>query len=174
LNLMIHATMDERGSTHNKGPMSRASRAIVLFIAQGGWSGKAPFAPGTAGTLVGVLILLCIKELSPVSYGILCASICLVGTWAAGRAEKILGCRDCHSIVIDEIAGYLIAMFLVPVGWLTASSAFFLFRFFDIVKPWPLDDLQDLKGGIGVMADDIGAGVYTNLVLQVGVRLLAS
>jgi len=154
--------------------MNRISRAVILFIAQGAYSGKSPFAPGTAGTLVGVLLYWGIKDLPPLSYGIFCVLVCLLGTWAAGRAERFLGCKDCPSIVIDEIAGYLIAMFLIPVDWYTVISAFLLFRFFDIVKPWPLQDLQKIKGGPGVMIDDIGAGVYTNLVLRVSVLFLAS
>jgi phosphatidylglycerophosphatase A len=158
--------------SQQKGLMNRVSRAVILFIAQGAYSGKSPFAPGTAGTLVGVLLYCGIRDLAPLSYAILCAIVCLVGTWAAGRAEQILGCKDCPSIVIDEITGYLIAMFLIPVNWPTVVAAFFLFRFFDIVKPWPLYDLQNIKGGLGVMIDDVGAGVCTNIVLQICMLLL--
>ncbi|HTG01049.1 MAG TPA: phosphatidylglycerophosphatase A [Nitrospirota bacterium] len=154
--------------------MNRASRAVILFIAQGAYSGKFPIAPGTAGTLVGIIFYLGIKEFSLLFYSIACTVVLLLGTWSAGRAEDLLGCKDCPSIVIDEIAGYLISLFLIPFSWTAVAAAFFLFRFFDIVKPWPLHDLQSIKGGPGVMLDDIGAGIYTNLILQAGVRLVFS
>lgn len=154
--------------------MSRIARAVILFIAQGAWSGKAPVAPGTAGTLVGVLLYRGIQDLPWPSYAVLCVLLCALGVWAAGRAEQLLGCTDCPSIVIDEIAGYLVSLFLIPVDLYTIIAAFLLFRFFDIVKPWPLDDLQKIKGGLGVMLDDIGAGVYTNVALQLSLLLLAA
>jgi len=147
--------------------MNALSRTIILFIAEGAYSGKSPFAPGTAGTLVGVLLYLGLKNVGPIPYIILTCLVCIVGTWAAGRAEILLAKRDSPSIVIDEIAGYLIAMFMVPVGWGYITAGFFLFRVFDILKPWPLYDLQDVHGGLGVMLDDVGAGVYTNILLQI-------
>lgn len=148
-------------------------RTIILFISQGAFSGRFPFAPGTAGTLVGVLLYWYMKELPPAGYGILLLLITLIGTWAAGRTEVLLGRKDNPSIVIDEIAGYLIAMLLVPVGLWYAAAGFFLFRFFDIMKPFPLRRLEKLSGGLGVMLDDIGAGIYTNLVLQAAVFYLS-
>jgi phosphatidylglycerophosphatase A len=146
--------------------MSRVSKAVILFIAEGAYSGKSPFAPGTAGTLVGVLLYLAAKNAGLLSYSILTFLVCIIGTWTAGRAEVLLAKRDSPSIVIDEIAGFLISMFLVPVGWGYVVAGFFLFRLFDIIKPWPLFDLQDVHGGLGVMLDDMGAGVYTNILLQ--------
>jgi len=153
--------------------MNKASRAVVLFIAQGAYSGRSPFAPGTAGTLVGLLLYLGIKNFPPIPYGILCVILCAIGTWVAGEAELILGRKDSPSIVIDEIAGYLVALFLVPSGWGFVAAGFFIFRVFDIVKPWPLYDLQALHGGLGVMLDDIGAGIYTNIVLQIAAFFLS-
>jgi phosphatidylglycerophosphatase A len=146
--------------------MNKESRAVVLFIAQGAYSGRSPFAPGTAGTVVGIILYLGVKHLSPISYGILCVILCGIGTWAAGEAERLLGRKDSPSIVIDEIAGYLIAMFMVHAGWGFIAAGFFLFRVFDVIKPWPLFGLQEVRGGLGVMLDDIGAGIYTNLMLQ--------
>ena len=147
--------------------MNKLSRTIILFIAEGSFSGKSPFAPGTAGTVVGVLLYLALKNISPIPSAALVILLCVIGIWAAGRAETILGKKDASEIVIDEIAGYLIAMFMVPAGWGYIAAGFFLFRIFDIIKPWPLFDLQEAKGGLGVMLDDIGAGVYTNIVLQI-------
>jgi phosphatidylglycerophosphatase A len=153
--------------------MNKMSRPVVLFIAQGAYSGRFPFAPGTAGTLVGVFLYLAIKNLSPVPYLTFCVLLCGIGTWAASRAEQILGSKDSPSIVIDEIAGYLIALFLIPPAWGYIIAAFILFRFFDILKPWPLNRLQDVPGGPGVMLDDIGAGIYTNIALQMAVYFLS-
>ena len=147
--------------------MNKVSRAVILFIAQGAYSGRSPVAPGTAGTLVGILLYLGVKNLSPIPYGILCVILCGIGTYAAGKAECMLGSKDSPSIVIDEIAGYLIAMFMVPSGWGYVAAGFFLFRLFDVVKPWPLYGLQKVREGLGVMLDDIGAGVYTNIALQI-------
>ncbi len=146
--------------------MNRAARAAILFISQGAYAGRFPVAPGTAGTIVGVFLYEVMKNLAPGQYVALCVLISLLGTWAAGRAESLLGTKDSASIVIDEIAGFLLAMFMVPTSWGFVAAGFLLFRAFDIVKPWPLRRLQDLHGGPGVMLDDIGAGIYTNLVLQ--------
>ena len=151
--------------------MDKVANTIILFIAQGGYVGRVPIAPGTAGTVVGVFLYLGTKGLAPVSSLAVCVLLFLMGTWAAGRAEVILGRTDSPSIVIDEVVGYLVAMFLVPTGWIYIVSGFLLFRVFDILKPWPLKRLEKLHGGLGVMLDDIGAGVYTNLVLQLAAFL---
>jgi phosphatidylglycerophosphatase A len=152
--------------------MNRISKAVILFIAQGAYSGKSPFAPGTAGTMVGVLLYLLLKGMPLVWYLVVCVLVTGIGVWAAGEAEKLLGKKDAPSIVIDEIAGYLISMILVPSGLGYVVAAFFLFRVFDIIKPFPLYRLQDLHGGLGVVIDDVGAGIYTNIVLQLGAVLL--
>jgi phosphatidylglycerophosphatase A len=149
-------------------PKNRIAKAVILFVAQGAYSGRSPFAPGTAGTVVGVLLYLLVKGLGPAWYLAAAAAVIVIGIWVAGRAEVLLGKKDDQSIVIDEIAGYLVAMVLVPSGWGSIAAGFLLFRFFDIVKPWPLKRLQDLHGGAGVMLDDIGAGVYANIFLQIG------
>jgi phosphatidylglycerophosphatase A len=146
--------------------MERITRAVILCISQGAYVGRFPVAPGTAGTVLGVLLYLWMKALSPLQYASICVLLCVFGSWAAGRAEVILGRRDSPSIVIDEITGYLVAMFMAPPAWGFIAAGFVLFRAFDIVKPFPLKHLQDLHGGIGVMLDDIGAGIYTGIILQ--------
>ena len=146
--------------------MNKIFDKLVLFIAQGAYSGRIPIAPGTAGTVVGVLLYLLVRDLSSLWYGAACVGATVLGTWAAGYADCILGTKDSPSIVIDEIAGFLVAMFLIPFAWGSVAAGFILFRFFDILKPWPLKKLQDIPGGPGVMLDDIGAGLYTNIVLQ--------
>jgi len=146
--------------------MRTVRKHIILFIAQGAFSGRFPKAPGTAGTVVGVLLYLSLRGLDPVSYALACAGVTAVGIWAAGKADAILGSKDSPTIVIDEIAGYLVSLAFLPFAWWTVGAAFVLFRFFDILKPWPLFGLQRLPGGPGVMADDIGAGIYANLILH--------
>ncbi len=147
---------------------NRTAKTVILFIAQGAYSGRSPFAPGSAGTVVGVLLYLLMKELGAAWYLTAAGAVIVIGIWTAGRAEVLLGKKDAQSIVIDEIAGYLVAMFLVPPGWGFIVAGFLLFRFFDIAKPWPLKRLQGLHGGAGVMLDDIGAGIYANIFLQIG------
>lgn len=151
--------------------MGKLRDNIVLFIAQGAYSGRSPVAPGTAGTVVGVLLYLLVKDLASLWYGAVFGVVTLIGIRAAGEADRILGTKDGPSIVIDEIAGFLLAMFLVPFAWGHVAAGFILFRFFDILKPWPINGLQRLPGGIGVMLDDLGAAVYTNVVLQIVCRL---
>ncbi len=147
--------------------MSKTFDKMSLFIAQGAHSGRVPVAPGTAGSAVGVLLYLLLNELSPLWYGAACIGVTVLGTWAAGYADRILGTKDSPTIVIDEIAGFLVAMFLVPFAWGYIIAGFILFRIFDILKPWPLKRLQDIPGGPGVMLDDIGAAVYANVILQI-------
>ncbi len=153
--------------------MDRIKKAVIIFIAQGAYAGRLPVAPGTAGTIIGVLLYLWMRAISPAPYLVLCFIIIMIGTWTAGRAELFLGRKDSPSIVIDEIAGYLVAMFMVPQAWGFVVTGFLLFRVFDIIKPYPLKRLQNIHGGAGVMADDIGAGVYTNLVLQAAAFFIA-
>jgi phosphatidylglycerophosphatase A len=146
--------------------MSKLRDEIALFIAQGAYSGRFPVAPGTAGTVVGVLPVVLLRDTVYCWYALVTALAAGIGVWAAGEADAMLGTKDSPTIVIDEIAGFLVAMFLVPFTWWTVAAGFFLFRFFDILKPWPLKRLQDIPGGPGVMLDDIGAGIYTNVILQ--------
>ncbi len=152
--------------------VNKATDKIILFIAQGAYSGRVPFAPGTAGTIVGALLAVLLRDTVYCWYALATAAVTCIGTWAAGEADAMLGTKDSPTIVIDEIAGFLVAMFLVPFTWWAVAAGFVLFRLIDILKPWPLKRLQDIPGGVGVMLDDLGAGVYTNVIIQV--FLLAS
>ncbi len=89
----------------------------------------------------------------------------VVGSWGGNVAERHFGRSDPGQVVIDEVMGMLITLFLNPVGWLGALAGFLLFRIFDVIKPYPANRLEQLHGGIGVMADDAMAAVYANLVL---------
>jgi phosphatidylglycerophosphatase A len=147
--------------------MNKSFDKMAIFIAQGAFSGLAPIAPGTAGTVVGMMLYLLIRDLGTQGYGTACIAVIAIGTWAAGHADRLLGTKDDSTIVIDEIAGFLVALFLIPFSWGNVVAGFFLFRAFDIVKPWPLRRLERIPGGLGVMLDDVGAGIYTNIVLQI-------
>jgi phosphatidylglycerophosphatase A len=138
--------------------------AIALASALG--VGYAPVAPGTFGSLVGLVLWF----LLPASIGtqlVVIAALFVAGSWSGTVAEQYFKRSDPSHVVIDEVMGMLITLVGNPVGWRGLIVAFFLFRIFDIVKPYPARRLERLHGGIGIMADDAMAGVYANLVLRV-------
>ena len=140
----------------------------VHFLAFGFGAGLSPWAPGTAGTLVAVPIGIVTYSLGlPVRFALV-ALIAAVGVWLCGESARRLNAHDHPGIVWDEIAGYLLAMLAAPPGWPWVVVGFGLFRLFDIVKPWPIKDLDHgLGGGVGIMLDDIVAGVYAAAVMLV-------
>ncbi|MFQ5513291.1 MAG: phosphatidylglycerophosphatase A [Myxococcota bacterium] len=146
-------------------------RKHVLLVATGGGSGYAPFAPGTAGALVGLLLWLPLTRLSPAAYLLAVAALSGLGVWAAGRAEVLLGQPDDARITIDEVAGMLLALALLPARLDVGLVGFALFRLFDIWKPWPVRAAESLRGGLGVMADDLVAGLMANGLGQLLWRL---
>ena len=138
---------------------------LALLIATVGGVGYVPFASGTFGSLVGVA-LWAVLPASSTMHAIVIVALFTLGSWSGGIAERHFGRTDPSQVVIDEVAGMLITMFLNPVGWPGAVVGFFLFRASDIVKPYPSNRLEELHGGIGVMADDAMAAVYANLALR--------
>jgi phosphatidylglycerophosphatase A len=146
-------------------------RTLTIFLATGAYIGYTPFAPGTAGAVVGLILgwYLCapLWSHSPSAFLMLFAVIFAGAVVAAGSAEKALGEHDSPHIVIDEILGMIATMFLNPVSWAWMAGGFALFRVFDIIKPWPASSLDRANGGAGVMLDDLAAGIYANLVLQI-------
>ncbi len=152
-------------------------RAFIVFLATGGYVGYSPLAPGTCGSLVGVGIYLLLRHLLgavpplrplPVSlYLLSLIALFFLASWLAAEAEKVFKQKDCRKIVIDEIVGYLVAMSFLPPQGRYVILGFILFRGFDIIKPFPVGTFERrLRGGYAVVADDIMAGVYTNIVLQ--------
>ncbi|HHO59563.1 MAG TPA: phosphatidylglycerophosphatase A [Thiotrichales bacterium] len=138
----------------------------VVFLALGLGSGLSPFAPGTAGTLMTVPLVLLLQQFSTGVYLAVMLLVLLTGSWVCGYAAKQLGVHDHPAIVYDEVAGFLITMFLVPVGWQWLLGGFILFRFFDAVKPWPISWLdRNIDGGIGIMLDDVLAGFISLSIL---------
>jgi phosphatidylglycerophosphatase A len=144
---------------------------FAVFVATLGWVGYAPVAPGTVGTLVAVPLFPVaarVQAASPVGY---VAFLCVAVTgaiWAAHVAGRALGEVDSSRIVIDEVVGYLVATAFLDFSWPAAVSAFCLFRLFDILKPFPISWVERrLGGGLGVVADDVVAGVLAGLVASV-------
>ena len=145
----------------------------IHFLAFGFGSGLAPFAPGTFGTLAAVPLYLLMTNFSlPIYLGITLTSL-IIGFWLCGKSSEMLGVHDHSGIVWDEFAGFFITMIAAPQGWQWIVLGFALFRLFDIWKPWPIHIVdQKVEGGVGIMMDDVIAGVYSLVVLQLIVVLL--
>ncbi len=142
-------------------------RHPVYFLAFGFGSGAVPKAPGTAGTLVAVGIYLLLPPLSALVYGLMLLLTFALGIYLCGKTAADLGVHDHGGIVWDEFVGYWITMFMAPAGWLWVLLGFGLFRLLDIVKPWPISWVdKELKGGLGIMLDDVLAGIMAALCIQ--------
>jgi phosphatidylglycerophosphatase A len=136
--------------------MKAASRILATFFG----IGLFPVAPGTLASAVAVLIYkLALHELAWPLYLLLLAALIPVGAAAAAAYASELGRPDPGRIVVDEVCGQLLALALFPDGWIPLAISFALFRVFDIIKPWPIRRLENIPGGWGIMADDIGAGL---------------
>jgi len=144
-------------------PASIWSRVVATFFGLG----YSPVAPGTAGSAGAVVLYLALYRLHPVAYLVVAAIVFAVGLRAASAVQRAAGAPDPGLIVIDEVAGYLVTMFLVPhtAGYIIAG--FFIFRFLDIVKPYPAGYFDHKpQTGFTIMIDDVIAGIYANLALQ--------
>lgn len=142
-------------------------RNPVHFLSLGFGSGLSPIAPGTAGTLAAIPLYLLLAKLDLVAYLVVTLSLFAIGVYLCELTSRELGGQDHPAIVWDEIVGYLITMMGVPpkIEWLVAG--FLLFRLFDILKPWPIRVLdRSIKGGLGIMLDDVLAGIFAALILQ--------
>ena len=126
-----------------------------------------PKAPGTFGTLGAVPLAVGVYYFGVFFGALFIVIFILIAVWASGLSQKILGRDDPPEVVIDEVAGFLLTVFLVPPSWLSLCFGFLLFRFFDILKPFPIGRSEKLKGGAGVVLDDLLAGIYSNLCLRV-------
>lgn len=139
----------------------------IHFLAFGFGTGLSPKAPGTIGTLAAVPLFLLMSQFSLIIYTIVLIILILLSFYIAGKSAELLGIHDHGGIVIDEICGYLVTMLLAPVSWQAMLLGFVLFRFFDIFKPWPIKQLdQSISGGVGIVVDDLMAGIYALLSLQ--------
>ena len=154
-------------------------RNLILFLATGFYSGYAPYAPGTAGSVVGLLlawgVTVPLEHRSPLAALALIAALFAVGCWLSEHAEKLLDQHDSSHIVIDEIVAMALTMYLCPAtSWIAFGAGFGLFRLFDVLKPEPAGFVdRRMSGGIAVMLDDVVAAIYANLVLHVLALLVA-
>jgi len=144
--------------------MKFLSKAVATFAG----SGFFPVAPGTfASLLVALLYRFFLWRWSLAWYAGLIAAVFFLGTAAAGAAAKEFGRKDPRPVVIDEVCGQLVTYILVPALWINVAAGFFLFRAFDVLKPYPIRKLENLPGGWGIMADDVLAAIYAAVLLRV-------
>ena len=148
-------------------------RRLIILLATWWGVGYVPFAPGTAGTIAAIPLFL-LLALFPLYVYLPCVlGIGLAACWVAGRAETIFGEQDNQRIVIDEAVGFLVAMTAMPPTWPLLLVGFLLFRLFDILKPPPIRLIERrVKGGYGVVLDDVLAGIYTQISLRILVIFL--
>ncbi|MFH1784705.1 MAG: phosphatidylglycerophosphatase A [bacterium] len=156
--------------------MQQKLRTLVDFsvklLSSGFYSGYVPFMPGTSGTAVGVGVYVLFMPRGLYGYLAVTMACIVAGIWITGEAELIYAKKDDQRIVLDEVAGYLVSMFMLPRTPEVITAGFVVFRFFDWVKPFPIKKLEEMGGGAGIMADDVMAGVYTCLCLHTGLHIL--
>ncbi len=157
---------------------SRITHRILMFLASGLGAGYSPIASGTVATAVAIPIYFAafhplnhLNLLHAGIYLVLLAFLFLLGVYVSTKAELALKEKDPHYVTIDEIAGFMMTMFLVPFSSKSIIAGFFLFRLFDVWKPYPIRQIQILRGGWGVMIDDMLAGLYSCICLQILFRV---
>jgi len=167
-------TISDRRREAERRPVSPAAlRDPVHLFALGFGAGLSPVAPGTVGSLVGLGLALAIRPLGLAALAGAALLATVVGVRICGESARRLGVHDHPAIVWDEIAGMLIAMLAAPAEWWGPPAAFALFRAFDIVKPWPIREIDHgLRGGAGIILDDVLAGILAALGLVI-VRSIA-
>jgi phosphatidylglycerophosphatase A len=140
---------------------------LAVFIASFGYCGYFPVAPGTVGSAAGLVVYLLVWWIQSRAVEIgLIVLLFVAGVWAGTAAERYFDGIDPGPVVIDEVVGMLITLAFIPVGLSGAVVGFFIFRVFDVIKPYPAGRLEALHGGLGVMADDAMAAIYANLALR--------
>jgi len=140
---------------------------LAVLLATFGYVGHFPIAPGTAGSVAGLVLFAALRFAgSPALELAVIVVLFAAGCWAGSVAERHYGRTDPGFVVLDEVVGMLLTLVLIPVSWSGALIGFFLFRGFDIVKPFPARQCERLHGGLGIMADDAVAGIYGNLALR--------
>jgi phosphatidylglycerophosphatase A len=140
---------------------------IAVFVCSFGYIGFFPFAPGTVGSAAGLVLFAVIRNSGlPYLDAVLIVVLFIAGVVFTPPCEEDLRCTDPGPIVIDEVMGMLVTLFMIPVGWVGLLVGFLLFRALDVAKPFPARRLERMPGGYGVMLDDAMAGIYANLLLR--------
>jgi len=147
---------------------------VAVWIASVGGLGYAPVAPGTVGSAAGVLIYWLTRHWSMPAQLSIILVITVIGTWAATATARHVGREDPGVVVIDEVAGQLATLAFTGAGMTAAIAGFLIFRVLDIIKPYPANRFERLHGGVGIMADDLMAGVYGCILLNLLMRFLPS
>ena len=148
-------------------------KGLAVFLASFGYVGYFPIAPGTAGSLAGLALFAFIRWIGvpAIELGAIVA-VFAIGVWAAHGAEAALGRKDPGIVVIDEVLGMLITLALLPVSIWGVVLGFLFFRALDVLKPFPAAQLEHIHGGMGIMADDAVAGIYSHILLRVCIWLV--
>ena len=147
--------------------MNISGKKLIHFFAFGFGSGLCPIMPGTCGTIAAIPIYLLMANLPLLYYSLILIIMIIFGFWVCGITAKDLGIQDPPSVVWDEFVGFLLTMIAVPIHWLWIVLGFVLFRVFDILKPWPIVWIdKNLKNGFGIVTDDLLAGLYAAIALQ--------
>lgn len=140
---------------------------LIVFLATGFFTGFLPTMPGTWGTFAGIPLVIISHRLTTMLQAVVTLVFVALALYIAGKAEILFEDRDARPIVIDEMAGFLITLLWLPLNLLTLFLGFLLFRVFDIVKPPPISTIEKrLQGGLGVVMDDVLAGVFANATLR--------
>jgi len=139
---------------------------FILLSATGLGAGFSPIVPGTMGTLLAIPFYYFVSSIPSPIYELTLVAFFFFSSWISNQAERYWGKKDDRRIVIDEIMGFLVTMLWIPRSPLFIVAGFLLFRFFDILKPFPIRRLEQVRSGFGVVLDDVLAGVYANIILH--------
>jgi phosphatidylglycerophosphatase A len=145
------------------------NKIIIKTLSTFFYVGYLPFIPGTFGSIAGVFLFYFLKD-NIQAYALFVPLLIILGFLIAGRAERLFNRKDARCIVIDEVSGMLLSLIFIPYDIRLVIIGFFLFRLLDTLKPYPAGSFEELKGSMGIMGDDIVAGLYTNIILQVVLR----
>ena len=145
---------------------------FILLSATGLGAGFSPIVPGTMGTLLAIPFYYFVSSIPSPLYELTLVAFFFFSSWISNQAERYWGKKDDRRIVIDEIMGFLVTMLWIPRSPLFIVAGFLLFRFFDILKPFPIRRLERVRSGFGVVLDDVLAGIYSNIALHLVVAVL--
>ena len=150
------------------GPAGKGALVLASWFGVG----LLPGAPGTFGTAAAIPLVFLLDHLGGIWEGVALVGIAALAVWSSHRVRNLVGQEDPPPVVVDEVTGFLVATLFVPFTWFTLGLCFVLFRFFDIAKPFPIKRLEKLRGGWGIVADDVMAGLYTWAVVRFMLPLL--